>query len=99
MHVLVDHECRTLRVVGNTLPDLPIGGGGKRMLADGTINAMTATRVSIPNRPELAEEVKQLLCGYVVASKEKSAINLVTANGITANIWRMTRCTAGQRVN
>lgn len=79
MYVLVDHKRRTLRVVRDTLADLP--GGENQDVSKRLVKATDKTRMLLPNRPKFAKEVKQLLRGYVVASKAKSAILLVSANG------------------
>lgn len=71
VHVLVDNKRCTLRVVRDTLANLPArkkrGNVSKRMVDTSPI------WVFLPDRTELAEEVKQLLCGHVVASRAKSA--------------------------
>jgi hypothetical protein len=43
VHVLVDHECSALRVVGDTLADLPITGE-KTSVSDGTTGEMGGSR-------------------------------------------------------
>lgn len=72
VHVLVDNKRCTLRVVRDALANLP---ARKRREECQQTNDRhhSPIWVFLPNRTELAEKVKQLLCGHVVASGAKSA--------------------------
>lgn len=77
VNVLVDHECCALRVVGDTLANLPTNPKKIKLICqrrDSRCNERT--QMTVPDRPKLAKEVKELLCRYVVASERKSAILL-----------------------
>ena len=56
MYVLVDHKRRTLRVVGDTLADLP--AVENQDVSKRLVNATDGTWVFLPNRPKFAKEVK-----------------------------------------
>jgi hypothetical protein len=68
-HVLIDNECRSLRVVGDSLADLSV-----ELVSIILADVLEDVGWIVPNGTKFAKEVEQLLDCYVIAASSQHSL-------------------------